>query len=94
MDMAEKDYSEMRHASGCSCCGAHHVEPSNDMTRRNFVKVTGTGALGAAVMPGITWAALAGRENGDRTAPGRRTLIVKPVLTCDVPVRQIGRAHV
>ncbi|HOX73968.1 MAG TPA: hypothetical protein PKX27_00200 [Bacteroidales bacterium] len=86
--MAEKDYSEMRHASGCSCCGGHHVEPSNDMTRRNFVKVTGTGALGAAVIPGITWAALAGRENGDRTAPGRRTLIVKPVLTCDVPVRR------
>ena len=88
MNKTDNDFSGMRHAPGCSCCGGHHVEPSNDMTRRNFVKVTGTGALGAAVLPGITWAALSAEQTGGRIAPQRRTLTVKPVLTCDIPVRR------
>ena len=88
MNKTENDFSGMRHAPGCSCCGGHHTEPSNDMTRRKFVKVTGTGALGAAVLPGISWAALAAEQTGNKTVSQRRPLTVKPVLTCDVPIRR------
>ena len=76
------------HLRGCSCCGGHHDEPANDMTRREFMKVTGTGVLGAVTLPGISWAALVAEQNRDRIASGRRKLVVKPVLTCDVPVRR------
>lgn len=61
---------------------------ANDMTRRQFVRITGTGALGAVTVTGISWAALVSEQTGERTAPRRRQLTVKPVLTCDVPVRR------
>jgi len=76
------------HGSGCSCCGGHHDEPANEMTRRKFMKIAGSGALGAVTLSGISWASLADEQKEGRTAPVRRHLIVKPVLTCDVPVRR------
>ena len=88
MNNTENGSSGRLHAPGCSCCGGHHGEMSNDMTRRNFVRVTGTGALGAVVLPGISWSALVAEQTGERTVPQRRQLVVKPVLTCEVPVRR------
>ncbi len=88
MNNTGNEYSAVPHGSRCSCCGGHHDEPANEMTRRKFMKVAGSGVLAAAAMPGISWASLAAEQKEGRTVPGRRQLIVKPVLTCDVPVRR------
>ncbi len=54
---------------GCSCCGGNHGELSNEMTRRKFVRVTGTGALGTVALPGISWSALIAEQTGEKTVP-------------------------
>ena len=45
------------HETGCSCCNGNHDQLSNEISRRKFVQVTGTSALGAVAMSGLSWSA-------------------------------------
>lgn len=49
--------SHLDHESGCSCCNGNHDQLSNEISRRKFVQVTGTSALGAVAMSGLSWSA-------------------------------------
>jgi hypothetical protein len=60
----------------------------NGLSRRDFLKVTGVGALGAVTLPGLTWAALNDGTLPEGYAPKRSPLIVKPVFTYEVPERR------
>jgi len=88
MKKSENEFSQIQHSHSCSCCGGHYEDLSNEMTRRKFMKVAGTGALGTITLPGLSWAALSADLTGERNVPGRRQLVVKPVLVCSVPVRR------
>jgi hypothetical protein len=68
------------------CCGGSHVR--SEMTRRQFVSVTGTGALGTIALSGLSWTAINGSQDAERKIPGRIPLVVKPVLTYEVPERK------
>lgn len=70
-----------------TCCGNHGGAPG-DMTRRKFVQVTGTGVIGSVALSGLSWAALASGESGSENPNKRKPLIVKPILTYEVPQRR------
>lgn len=73
---------------GCHCSqGNMHIEQSG-LSRRNFLKVAGAGALGAVALPGVTWASLNDPALSDEYAPARKPLVVKPVFTYEVPKRR------
>ncbi len=76
------------HSSGCSCCSGNYNRLAGGVTRREFLHVAGTSALGAVVLPGLSWSALASVEPGQRFEIKRRPLVVKPVLTHEVPTRR------
>lgn len=80
--------SEAMHASGCSCCNGHRGNGPEDISRRRFVQLTGTTALGTVALPGLTWAALSGVQTGGKNQKDRKPLVVKPVLTYEIPVRR------
>ena len=71
--------------SDTPCCGGNHIR--NDITRRQFVQVAGAGAIGTVTLSHLSWAALMSQD-AVRTVPERKPLVVKPVLTYEVPVRQ------
>ncbi len=81
-----KDNRGLIHKSDCPCCGGNHVK--NEITRRKFVSVTGTGALGTIALSGLSWAALISDQDAERRVPQRKPLVVKPVLTYEIPTRQ------
>src|SRR4030042_3808732 len=81
-----KDNRGLIHKSDCPCCGGNHVK--NEITRRKFVSVTGTGALGTIALSGLSWAALISDQDAERRVPQRKPLLVKPVLTYEIPTRQ------
>jgi hypothetical protein len=74
--------------SGCSCCNGHRGEMPGEMTRRKFVQVTGTGALGTAALSGLSWTLLSGEPAAMQFRPDRKQLVVKPILSYEIPVRQ------
>ncbi len=84
----EDKFSENPHPANCSCCNGNHGITTTEMSRRNFVKITGTGALGTVALSGLSWSALAAPQNRDRTVKPRKTLIVKPVFTYEIPSRR------
>jgi hypothetical protein len=83
---SENNKSETLHKSDCTCCGGDHL--SNELTRRKFVQVTGTGAFGAIALSGLSWAALVTDQEIERVIPQRKPLVVKPILTYEVPTRR------
>jgi hypothetical protein len=76
------------HSPGCHCCHLEGAGTHTGLSRRDFLKVTGVGALGAVTLPGLTWAALNDGIIPQANAPKRQPLIVKPVFTYEVPVRK------
>ena len=80
--------SGISHTAGCSCCSGHHEISRNEMTRRDFVKVAGTGALGTVALSGLSWTALASSGPSAANARDRKPLVVKPVFTYEIPVRR------
>ncbi len=85
MKKSENQFSAGLHPQGCTCCGGGHGDMSNEMTRRNFVRMTGTGAFGTIALSGISWAALVSDQSGNRVAPARKQLVVKPIFTYEIP---------
>ena len=78
----------MGHTSGFrTCCGNHGVT-SGDMPRRRFVQVTGIGAMGTVALSGLSWAALASEQTVSKNPNMRKPLVVKPILTYEVPQRR------
>ncbi len=73
---------------GCSCCHENHDETSSDISRRKFVQMTGTGALGTVALSGLSWSALLADQTGEGYKPQRLPLVVKPVLTYEIPSRR------
>ena len=84
----ENESSDNRHRTSCSCCGGHNNQVSNDISRRKFVQVTGTSALGTVALSGITWTTLASIQTGEKNTIRRKALVVQPILTHEVPVRR------
>lgn len=80
--------SHIGHGTGCSCCNGHHNEVSNEISRRKFVQVTGTSALGAVAMSGLSWSALASIQTSEKNEIRRRALVVKPIFIYEIPTRR------
>jgi hypothetical protein len=76
----------LRH--GCGCCHGGTNVSANDITRRQFVKVTGAGAIGTLAMPGLSWSALVAEKPFEEYKAIRQPLIVKPILTYEIPVQR------
>ena len=74
--------------TGCACCNGHHGEVSNEMSRRKFVQVAGTGAIGTVAFSGLPWAALNAEPSSREFKPQRKPLVVKPVLSYEIPSRR------
>jgi len=88
MNKSEDSYSDIIHGAGCSCCNGHNGTSPNEMTRRDFVRVAGTGALGTVALSGLSWTALASTGPSGANARDRKPLMVKPVFTYEIPERR------
>ena len=88
MSNKENGYPGGIHGSGNSCCGGYHGNLTGEISRRKFVQLTGTGALGAVALPGISWATLVAEQANENFQIQRKPLVVKPLLTYEVPVRR------
>jgi len=85
---SESESSLNEQITGCSCCSGHHNSMSNDISRRKFVQVTGTTALGAVAMSGLSWASLSSIQTREKSDIRRSKLLVKPILTYEIPTRR------
>jgi len=72
----------------CCCTGGERCDPGG-VSRRDFLKATGI-AFSAAALVGTTWASLKAASGGGDVPlpPGRKPLVVKPVLTFETPRRR------
>ena len=61
---------------------------SNEMTRRKFVRMTGTSALGTVALSGLSWSVLNSIPPEEKASDKRKPLVVKPILTYEVPERR------
>lgn len=88
MNKTNRKFSGDLHSTVCSCCSGNRGKISEEISRRNFVRVTGTGALGAVALPALSWAALISEQTGEKYTIQRQPLIVKPILTYEIPSRR------
>jgi len=71
-----------------SCCGGNLNLPPNEMTRRRFVQMTGTGALGTVALSGISWPIVSEWQTREKVFNQRQPLVVKPIFTYEIPERR------
>ncbi len=88
MSRTDNDYTENVHQQHCHCCGGNQSIESDEMTRRKFIRLTGTGALGTVALSGISWTELIMTQTGGRNIAQRQPLVVKPVFTYEIPRRR------
>jgi hypothetical protein len=88
MNKSESEFSGNIHEDNCPCCRGNHSKVSDEITRRKFVRVTGTGALGAVAMSGLSWSSLIAFQTGEKDPKHRQSLIVKPIFTYEIPTRR------
>lgn len=88
MNKTESERSGLIYGSGGSCCNGNHGKISDEISRREFVRVTGTGALGTFTMSGLSWSALVAQQTGEKSSAQRQTLVVKPIFTYEIPTRR------
>ncbi len=71
----------------CCPCGGHGPS-AGGISRRGFLQgVSGATAFSAA-LSGLTWSSVAAAAEGDGPAgPDRRPLVVRPILTYEIPTR-------
>ncbi len=68
-----------------TCCPCGHSDSHGGISRRGFLQsVSGAAAVGTA-LSGLTWSAVSAAETGDRAGPQRRALVVRPILTYEIP---------
>lgn len=88
MNRTDNNITDNFNQPGCHCCGSSHENQPNEMSRRKFVQLTGTGALGTVALSGLSWAELVKDSPADKYAPKRSPLVVKPVFTYEIPERR------
>jgi hypothetical protein len=88
MERSEYNTPGNLHKPGCHCCGGNPEMLPNDMTRRKFIQITGTGALGTVALSGLSWTELVASRPVDNYSPERQPLVVKPVFTYEIPERR------
>jgi hypothetical protein len=70
----------------CCPCGDHS---DTGINRRTFLGgLGGAAALGGIALTGLSWSAMAAEQAENLAPPARRPLVVKPVLTFDLPTRK------
>ena len=69
--------SENLHRPGCNCGHPAKSEAHNEITRRQFMKLTGTGAIGTVALSGLSWADLSAVNPVPQNADKRKPLKVK-----------------
>jgi len=77
-----------KHPSNCHCCGGYNSIVPGEITRRKFIQMTGTGALGTVALSGLSWAEFGTGQNNYNYNTGRIPLVVKPVFTYEIPERR------
>jgi hypothetical protein len=88
MEKTGGSFSYNLHRPGCSCCNSDPEGNSDEITRRQFMKVSGAGVLGALVLPGLTWAGLSAGNSSEGFTDRRKPLVVKPVFSYEIPERR------
>jgi len=88
MKRTDNNLTDNLHEPGCHCCGGNYVKLPNEMSRRKFVQLTGTGTIGTVALSGLSWAELLAEKPAEKYSPQRKPLVVKPVLTYEVPIRR------
>ena len=88
MDNKEGKVTGSFHPEVHSCCNGNHGMAPNEMSRRKFVQVTGTSALGTVALSGLSWSALIEPRTAIKGSNDRKPLVVKPVLTYEIPKRR------
>jgi hypothetical protein len=72
----------------CCPCGCGREQTAGGISRRGFLQgVSGAGALGMA-LSGLTWSAVATAATEGPSGVERRALVVRPILTYDIPTRR------
>jgi len=85
---SENTFSDNYSKSGCHCCGGNPGKMPDEMTRRKFIRLTGTGTLGTVAFSGLTWSELVATRPDEKYNPQRQALVVKPVFTYEIPERR------
>ena len=88
MNKTDSEFSGKIHESGSYCCSGNHGKVSNEITRRKFVQVTGTSALGTVALSGLSWSTIVAGQTDEKFTIQRQPLIVKPIFTYEVPTRR------
>jgi len=78
-------FSDNRHKPGCNCGQTYQYHMQNEITRRQFVWMAGTGVLGTVALSGLSWSDLIAGQPLEEYSNKRQPLIVKPVLTYEIP---------
>ena len=74
-------------APRCCPCGRFAAGDPSGVSRREFLKAGGI-VVGGLAMTGLAWSALRAEENQLGAPPSRKPLVVKPVLTYEIPQRR------
>lgn len=88
MKNSRNKFLSINHNVGCACCNGHNNSITNEISRRKFMQVTGTSVLGTVALTGLSWSALASIPAGKTSNIARNPLVVKPILTHDIPKRR------
>ncbi len=88
MEKDLKGTSHINNTTCCSCCNSPNNKSSNEISRRQFVQVTGTSVLGTVAFSGLSWSTLASIQMNEKNEIKRKNLVVKPIFTYATPTRR------
>jgi hypothetical protein len=88
MNKVINEFSDNLHRPGCNCCNNPLDQAPIEITRRQFVRVAGTGALATVALSGLSWTDIIEGQPFEGNSLKRQPLIVKPVLTYEIPERR------
>ncbi|KPK38920.1 MAG: hypothetical protein AMJ65_12255 [Phycisphaerae bacterium SG8_4] len=71
-----------------TCCPCGHDHSSGEITRRGFLQGAGGAAALGVALTGLTWSAVSAAEEDGQAGPGRRPVVVKPILVYSTPRRR------
>lgn len=75
-----------RLAASC-CCGKHELF-LNPISRRSFLRRSGTAVLGSVALSGLSWASMVTNDRENNYSLQRQPLVIKPVLTYETASRK------